>query len=154
MNKIIKQKHGFTLIELLVVVAIISLLSSIVMASLNSARSKARDAQRSESIHSVINALGMYYNDYGYYPSSPVGNSDVLFSDPTVVAALTPKYISQLPTDPTNIVPYHYYTAGQNPAPVYAIRIQWENKTPCYVCGGSSSCGSDLSGSWGLSVCK
>jgi len=34
------KKKGFTLIELLVVVAIISLLSSVVLASLSSARAK------------------------------------------------------------------------------------------------------------------
>jgi len=58
-----KHNKGFTLIELLVVVAIISLLSSVVLASLNSARGKARDSRRLEDIHQLQNAFTLYLND-------------------------------------------------------------------------------------------
>ena len=60
-----KNKAGFTLIELLVVIAIISLLASVVMASLNSARSKARDARRVSDVKQFQLALGLYYDKYG-----------------------------------------------------------------------------------------
>ena len=64
------MNRGFTLIELLVVVAIIGLLSSIVMASLNSARMKARDAKRLSDMHQMQIALDLYYNTFGSYPNS------------------------------------------------------------------------------------
>lgn len=70
------QKHvsrGFTLIELLVVIAIIGILSSVVLASLNSARTKARDARRVADLKQIQVALELFYDANGSYPTSIAG---------------------------------------------------------------------------------
>ncbi len=64
------KDKGFTLIELLVVIAIIGLLSSVVLATLVSARVKARDAKRSADIKNIHSALQLYQDRYGCIPTT------------------------------------------------------------------------------------
>ncbi len=94
------MKRGFTLIELLVVIAIIGILSSIVLASLNSARLKSRDARRLADIKQLQLALALYYDS----------NSSAY---PTTLAPLvTQGDIPVLPTDPVTHSNYVYAALG------------------------------------------
>lgn len=79
---------GFTLIELLVVISIIGLLSSVVLASLNSARGKAKDAAIKENLHQLSTVMALDYDQYGSYCSlhrgwitATAGNCDTVFPD-------------------------------------------------------------------------
>ena len=111
-NKNKFQQGGFTLIELLIVIAIIGILSSIVLVSLNSARGKARDAKRVSELKQIQKAIEMYYNDYGYYPTC--GGKDVCSSTgySGSISTLLSVYGISIPNDPINESgSYGYYYA-------------------------------------------
>jgi len=72
-KKIISR--GFTLIELLVVVAIIGLLASIVLVSLNSARLKARDTKIMSDANQIRNLMETEYASSGNYTNVKSGGN-------------------------------------------------------------------------------
>ena len=92
------HQRGFTLIELLVVIAIIGILSSVVLASLNSARKKGRDARRISDLKQIQLALELYYDSNSGYP--------------TALSSLAPSFIATIPTDPSNQAAYSYAALG------------------------------------------
>ena len=67
LNKSHLEKAGFTLIELLVVVAIIGVLSTIVFASLNSARDKNANATIKFNLRSIQTQAEIFYSDNGTF---------------------------------------------------------------------------------------
>jgi len=111
------------LIELLVVISVISLLSSVVFASLNSARSKARDAKRISQLKEIQSAIEFYFdaNNGTAYPTcssydvctSTGGSYAGMFSQ----LDIQPTYISSVPVDPINTIGAYgyYYARGYRP---------------------------------------
>jgi prepilin-type N-terminal cleavage/methylation domain-containing protein len=104
--------QGFTLIEILVVIAIISLLSSVVFATLKTAKEKARIAQVVENIHQMETAFQMLYDAHGCWPGeSGLGTCvTTATSSPTIESLIVNNdfgmrnYLSQAPVwpfDPT-----------------------------------------------------
>jgi prepilin-type N-terminal cleavage/methylation domain-containing protein len=60
-------KKGFTLIELLVVIAIIGILSSVVLASLNTARQRGADAAIRATVNNARAQAELYFDGEGDY---------------------------------------------------------------------------------------
>lgn len=92
------------------------------IASLNSARGKARDAKRLADGKAVQTALAMYYADNGVYPTSSGGwrGECSVFGSYTNTGAtgyipnLAPTYIPILPRDPNHGATSHCYLYKSN----------------------------------------
>lgn len=115
MKNYTKEKRlGFTLIELLVVVSLIGILATLVLANLNAARQRGRDAQRKSDLRNIQTALRLYYNDYGRYPTGAAnivgcgedGTGFCVWGDSFETDNHT--YMSTLPTDPLPDIDYNY----------------------------------------------
>lgn len=73
--------RGFTLIELLVVIAIVGILSSIVLVSLNQARSKADDARIKQQLSNIRSSAANYYDSNGDSFGTATDCTEGMFAD-------------------------------------------------------------------------
>lgn len=122
------RTQGFTLIELLVVIAIIGILSSVVLASLSTARQKSRDAKRISDLGQVQLALELYFDASQTYPTNAAGVITL-----STVAGLNPTYIPILPVTPTGATVYKYAAVSNAnaecnaaPCPAYILAAELE----------------------------
>ncbi len=106
------------IIGLFVGIAVIGVLASIVLASLNSARQKSRDARRITDIKEIQSALGLYHDaNNSIYPSS--------------LSFLVPNFMASIPNDPydpsENHSTYSYYQCSPDS---YHLGTSLEQKHP------------------------
>ncbi len=104
----VRAKPGFTLIELLVVIAIIGILSSVVLASLSTARTKARDTRRIEDIKQIETALALYFDTCRKYPPN------IYSAYSACTGGIAPNYIATVPKDPVGGLNYTYAALNTN----------------------------------------
>jgi prepilin-type N-terminal cleavage/methylation domain-containing protein len=152
-----KNNKGFTLIELLVVIAVIGLLASVIMVSLNSARSKAQDAKIRAELNQVQIAMEMYYDQYGTYMVSGSGYQNggqgwFNFQDGvSYVTAVSAKLtqlgmLGAMPLD--NVPNYMIYLCNNNQQ--YSVTATLANPTSADTAKIQTLClGSDVATSYG-----
>jgi prepilin-type N-terminal cleavage/methylation domain-containing protein len=92
-----KKNTGFTLIELLVVIAIIGILSSVVLASLNTARAKGNLAKVQAQVNGARVAAENYYSTAGSYGTTIASCDAGMFAD-TASGMRTYTLLSNYPT--------------------------------------------------------
>lgn len=153
-------KNGFSVVELLVVAAIIGILAAVVLATVPTARAKARDAKRIAELKEIQLALEAYKATHGTYPNGDfdgcggwdVGNTEYQFFNNGALAG----FMDNPPEDPFatgNCSGYFYYRYPQSTGAwydcgrtFYVLMTYLEQGTgPTFTCSGSGGTG----GTWG-----
>lgn len=120
MSNVKNKNSGFTLIELLVVMLILAGLFAIVIVAINPVRQRqqANNTERRNDINVILNAVYQYAADNGTLPQSITTSLKVIGTAATgcaslckastpqdscanLTADLTPRYINEIPKDPT-----------------------------------------------------
>ncbi len=123
LRKVSPSTAGFTLIELLVVVAIIGVLATTVLSSLQDSRAAARDARRFQEVRQLQTALELYRNNNnGLYPCHNVSNC----SDATAVRV----DINSATTDTAFFDAINYSPTFESPSVLAGVSILYRLRGP------------------------
>jgi prepilin-type N-terminal cleavage/methylation domain-containing protein len=111
--------RGFTLVELLTTIAIMGILFSVVFVATASHKEKARDARRISELHSIKDAVDLYFSENGLYPDS--------------LSVVASTFGGTLPTDPLTHDPYQYIKF-RDTSKQYCLSAYMENRNRSGTC--------------------
>jgi len=123
-SRLLAQK-GFSIIEIIVVLAVIGLIGSIIFLQIESARTKARDAEREQEIRVVKDALAIYVVNAKLYP---VYTGLLTGADMVSGALIASDAIRAIPLDPLNVGNYRYSYSSTDGI-VYTLTYYLETDT-------------------------
>jgi prepilin-type N-terminal cleavage/methylation domain-containing protein len=114
MNRYSKKiSSGFTLIELVVVIAIITILATIILASISEARQNTREKRRISDLAQIEFALTLYkeknYRTAGTPHGYPAATTWVKAGSGGVIDTVTQEFMGATYTDPINTGVYGYW---------------------------------------------
>ena len=110
------SQHRFTCFDIMVPVLIVGLLTTIVVQSVRGASDKAKRTKAQADIAELKTALGNYYSDNGYYPTTDQGLRALVTQPNNGIVPLvyfSGGYIERLPRDPWGN-PYFYQSDGDS----------------------------------------
>lgn len=146
-------ERAFTLVELLVVVAIIGLLSTIVVVSINSARIRARDIKRVSDLRQIQLALELFSDSHNQtYPSHDIYDNVTLCAGgvdcglAATDACGTKRCINPLPLDPAVGGSKYWYTYTQTSAAPTLFHLGANLEEAVDALGNDRDCGDGASG--------
>jgi type II secretion system protein G len=132
--------RGFTLIELLVVMSIISLLSSIVFAQLNSAREKANNTAVNATMRNILIAFKTYHLDHGYYPPTELLEEAILAKPTSGTCEYNTWYGAYPPSDGIpSVNTFLTQYMGRVPTIPIVRNDDDEIECPVYHCSGDAN---------------
>ncbi|MCC2630383.1 MAG: gspG [Candidatus Paceibacter sp.] len=141
-------QRGFSLVELMVVISIMAILSSVIFASLKTARANAMSAKEKSDVSRLSVALELFSQDYGGFPvceGQPDAPSKCCI-DGTICKYLNP--ITRVLEDVNGSIATVFIAQTDAPQQLAGTYFSGRLQTPiAYTCGGTDS-------SSGVTLCR
>lgn len=133
------RNGGFTFVELLIVISLITILSTIGIASYSGVQQGGRDNRRKADLQLIRGALESYRENNNAYPTPVVASNGLPFGTGALSDAAGNIYLQTVPADPVAAQKYYYTLSGAD----YTLATRLESTSTCTAAPtpGANTCG-------------